>query len=157
MAFFRRFLVTVVKKAKHIKVAPGIYPHFCDQSKNLSVIILVLKIFSSKIWFFWLRSKPGPQPDTASYLLDNSLKTGPSRVVWGGGWGTVFTIGSFSSPLINGSYSHDPPFCLLCIRCTASACKWHWALNSLHLLQLSLNLPVGLKGQALGSRSLIKS
>ena len=54
---FRQFLGTVVKNAKHIKVAPGIYLHFCNQSKNLSVIILVLKICFPKICIFWTQVK----------------------------------------------------------------------------------------------------
>ena len=37
-------------------------------SKNRSVAILVLKYVSPKYTFFGPRSKPGPQPDTASYV-----------------------------------------------------------------------------------------
>ena len=40
-----------------MKVAPGIYLHFCNQSKNLSVVILVLNICFPKIYNFWSQVK----------------------------------------------------------------------------------------------------
>ena len=81
-----------MKNTKAIKVAPGNYLHFCKQSKNLSVTILVHEYVSPKYTFFGPRSKPDPQPDTASYLNSNarwicsntSLRLRPSVV---GQWG----------------------------------------------------------------------
>ena len=56
-----------MKNTKQRKVAPGFYLHFGILLKNLSVAILVLKICFPKYKLFGPRSKPGPQPDTASY------------------------------------------------------------------------------------------
>ena len=53
----RQCLGTVVKNAKHIKVALGIYLHYHNQFKNLSVPILVTKICFPKIFIFWTHVK----------------------------------------------------------------------------------------------------
>ena len=85
----RHFLGIIVKNAKHIKGALGIYLHFCNQSKNLSVAIWVLKICFPKIYIFGHRPIPGPQPDTASYIVP-SLDY--STVYEGGHYASYITI-----------------------------------------------------------------
>ena len=55
---FRQFLGNVVKNAKkNIRVEPDIYLNFCNQFKNISVAILVLKICFPKINIFWTQVK----------------------------------------------------------------------------------------------------
>ena len=74
--FWRQFLGTVVKNAKHKKVTPGIYLHFFISPKIGVSLFWSLKCVSPKYNFFGPRSKPGPQPDTASYPVPAQASDG---------------------------------------------------------------------------------
>ena len=63
-----------MKNAKHIKVAPGIIYIFVISPKIWELIFWSLKYVYLKYTFFGPRSKPGPQPNTASYGVTIKFK-----------------------------------------------------------------------------------
>ena len=67
---------------------PGIYLHFCNQSKIWVSLFWSLKYVSPIYTFFWHRPKPGPQPDTASYQVVTARRRCCSlgRASWPGRW-----------------------------------------------------------------------
>ena len=54
---FGRFLGTVEKTQKE-KFAPGIYLHLCNQSTNLNVTILVLRMRFANMYIFGPKTDP---------------------------------------------------------------------------------------------------